>query len=278
MKDNAIVCNIGHFDNEIQVARLEENCRASRDQAAGRPCHLRGRQAHHPAGARPSGEPGLRHGHPSYVMSSLRQPDALRRSSCDAHKGRLRRARSTLPKHLDEKVARPQLTTLNAHAHRAEPRGAGRLHRRAGGRGPYKLRHLPLPMGPSAAEMRRPMLVSRGPAPRARRAAAGRRRRRAPGSMAGLERTAAQAGDDLPEGLLRIDSDDAGTLGVARGLNRSTALAATGPAVATGSPSTSAEHRRFTDVLLARRGAGGRPRRRPRPVVELRARRPGHRR
>ena len=30
MKNNAIVCNIGHFDNEIQVAKLEQNCRGKR--------------------------------------------------------------------------------------------------------------------------------------------------------------------------------------------------------------------------------------------------------
>ena len=37
MKDQAIVCNIGHFDNEIQVTRLNEAkaCHASQHQAAG---------------------------------------------------------------------------------------------------------------------------------------------------------------------------------------------------------------------------------------------------
>ena len=49
MKDQAIVCNIGHFDNEIDIASLGQ-VPVGRDQAAGRPRHLPGRQAHHPAG------------------------------------------------------------------------------------------------------------------------------------------------------------------------------------------------------------------------------------
>ena len=51
MKHNAIVCNIGHFDNEIDVASLAE-VPVGRDQAAGGSRDLPGRQAHHPAGRR----------------------------------------------------------------------------------------------------------------------------------------------------------------------------------------------------------------------------------
>ena len=60
MKDQAIVCNIGHFDNEIEVAALKQ-LRLGQHQAAGRPCDFPGRQADHSAGRRPAGEPGLRH-------------------------------------------------------------------------------------------------------------------------------------------------------------------------------------------------------------------------
>ncbi len=81
MKNNAIVCNIGHFDNEIDVASLkEEQCDRlqhrplrQRDrrrvaegapvgehQAAGRSHHLSRRQTHHPARGRAAGEPRLR--------------------------------------------------------------------------------------------------------------------------------------------------------------------------------------------------------------------------
>ena len=75
MKDQAIVCNIGHFDNEIDVAVAGE-IPVGRDQAAGRPRHLPRRQAHHPAGQGPPGEPGLRH-RPSVLRDVVvvRQPD-----------------------------------------------------------------------------------------------------------------------------------------------------------------------------------------------------------
>jgi adenosylhomocysteinase len=69
MKDQAIVCNIGHFDNEIDVASLEA-VQVGGDQAAGRPHHLpdgkriillaKGRLVNLGCGT----------GHPSYVMSS----------------------------------------------------------------------------------------------------------------------------------------------------------------------------------------------------------------
>jgi hypothetical protein len=76
MKNNAIVCNIGHFDNEIDVASLEGQVPVGRDQAAGRPRHLPRWQAHHPAGQGPPGEPGLRHRPPQLCDElQLRQPD-----------------------------------------------------------------------------------------------------------------------------------------------------------------------------------------------------------
>jgi adenosylhomocysteinase len=60
MKDQAIVCNIGHFDNEIDVASLEE---VQWEEIKPQVDHVifPGRQAHHPAGQGPPGEPGLRH-------------------------------------------------------------------------------------------------------------------------------------------------------------------------------------------------------------------------
>ena len=115
MKNNAIVCNIGHFDNEIQVAKLEQNCQWEEIKpqvdhvifkdgkriillAKGRLVNL-----------------GCGTGHPSYVMSSsfanqtIAQIELFTRQ--DAYEsGKV----YVLPKHLDEKVARLQLTTLNA--------------------------------------------------------------------------------------------------------------------------------------------------------------------
>ena len=60
MKNNAIVCNIGHFDNEIDVAGAEA-AQVGEHQAAGRPRDLPRRQTHHPAGRRPARESRLRH-------------------------------------------------------------------------------------------------------------------------------------------------------------------------------------------------------------------------
>ena len=75
MKNQAIVCNIGHFDSEIDVASIGE-IPVGRDQAAGRPRHLPGQETHHPAGQGPPGEPRLRH-RPSVLRDVvlLRQPD-----------------------------------------------------------------------------------------------------------------------------------------------------------------------------------------------------------
>ncbi len=80
MKDQAIVCNIGHFDNEIDVASLGE-VQVGRDQAASGPCDLPGQgqdpfQAHHSAGQGPAGEPGLRYRPPQLCDElELCQPD-----------------------------------------------------------------------------------------------------------------------------------------------------------------------------------------------------------
>ena len=74
MKDQAIVCNIGHFDNEIDVASMK-TVRVGEDQAPGRPHHLSRRQAHHPAGAGTAGEPRLRYGSPELRdVELVRQP------------------------------------------------------------------------------------------------------------------------------------------------------------------------------------------------------------
>ncbi len=63
MKNNAIVCNIGHFDSRDSGRRPEE-LQVGRDQAAGPPRRIPGRQEDHPAVGRPPGEPGQRHGPP----------------------------------------------------------------------------------------------------------------------------------------------------------------------------------------------------------------------
>ena len=114
MKHNAIVCNIGHFDNEIQVASLEkyqwEEIKPQVDHvifpdgkriillAKGRLVNL-----------------GCGTGHPSYVMSSSFANQTIAQIELFTHPDSYDIGKVyVLPKHLDEKVARLQLKTLNA--------------------------------------------------------------------------------------------------------------------------------------------------------------------
>ena len=116
MKDQAIVCNIGHFDNEIDVASLKqykwENIKPQVDHVIfpdGKRIILLAEGA--------AGEPRLRH-RPSLVRDELvvRQPDHRADRAVDRaqHGGKYPVGVYTLPKHLDEKVARLQLKKLNA--------------------------------------------------------------------------------------------------------------------------------------------------------------------
>jgi adenosylhomocysteinase len=114
MKENSIVCNIGHFDNEIDVASIE-NC--VWDEIKPQVDHVtfpdgkkiillaKGRLVNLGCGT----------GHPSYVMSSSFANQTIAQIELFAHKERYEAGKVyVLPKHLDEKVALLQLTTLNA--------------------------------------------------------------------------------------------------------------------------------------------------------------------
>jgi len=113
MKDQAIVCNIGHFDNEIDVASLEqyqwEEIKPQVDHvifpdgkriillAQGRLVNL-----------------GCATGHPSYVMSSSFANQTIAQIELFTRGQHYPVGVHTLPKHLDEKVARLQLKKLDA--------------------------------------------------------------------------------------------------------------------------------------------------------------------
>ena len=113
MKDQAIVCNIGHFDNEIDVAGIEkytwEEIKPQVDHiifpdgkriillAKGRLVNL-----------------GCATGHPSYVMSSSFANQTIAQIELFTQTAKYPVGVYTLPKHLDEKVARLQLKKLNA--------------------------------------------------------------------------------------------------------------------------------------------------------------------
>ena len=114
MKDRAIVCNIGHFDNEIQVAGLK-NLKWNNIKPQVDEIDLPGRQAHHPAVGRPAGEPRQRHG-PSELrdVGVVHQPDAgADRAVTPTTRTASTRRRSTrCPSTLDEKVARLHLAKI----------------------------------------------------------------------------------------------------------------------------------------------------------------------
>jgi len=113
MKNNAIVCNIGHFDNEIDVAGLKdctwEEIKPQVDHvifpdgkriimlAKGRLVNL-----------------GCATGHPSYVMSSSFANQVLAQIELFSNTAKYPVGVYILPKHLDEKVARLQLSKLGA--------------------------------------------------------------------------------------------------------------------------------------------------------------------
>ena len=95
--------------------RQPREVRVGGDQAPGRPRDLPGRQADHPARQGPAGEPRLRHRPPQLRDVAPRSPTRCwRRSSCGRRRASTRSGVYVLPKHLDEKVARLQLTKLNA--------------------------------------------------------------------------------------------------------------------------------------------------------------------
>jgi adenosylhomocysteinase len=113
MKDQAIVCNIGHFDSEIEVAAIEkyqwEEIKPQVDHvifpdgkriillAKGRLVNL-----------------GCATGHPSYVMSSSFANQTIAQIELFTRNADYPVGVYVLPKHLDEKVARLQLRKLNA--------------------------------------------------------------------------------------------------------------------------------------------------------------------
>ncbi|MEI6737548.1 MAG: adenosylhomocysteinase [Pseudomonadota bacterium] len=136
MKNQAIVCNIGHFDNEINVASIEKSCRWEEIKpqvdhvifpdgkriillAKGRLVNL-----------------GCGTGHPSYVMSSSFANQTIAQIELFSNTAKYPVGVYTLPKHLDEKVARLQLKTLNVQLSELTEVQANYIH--VSKQGPYK--------------------------------------------------------------------------------------------------------------------------------------------
>lgn len=115
MKDQAIVCNIGHFDNEIDVASLEAKCQW--DEIKPQVDHVifpDGKRIILLAKGRLVNL-GCATGHPSYVMSSSFANQTIAQIELFTHSDYYEVGKVyVLPKHLDEKVARLQLKKLGA--------------------------------------------------------------------------------------------------------------------------------------------------------------------
>jgi len=138
MKDQAIVCNIGHFDNEIDVASLEKY---QWDEIKPQVDHVifpdgkriillaKGRLVNLGCGT----------GHPSYVMSSSFANQTIAQIELFTRTRDYPVGVYTLPKHLDEKVARLQLTKLNAQLSELTDQQAAYIG--VPKNGPYKSEH-----------------------------------------------------------------------------------------------------------------------------------------
>jgi adenosylhomocysteinase len=135
MKDRAIVCNIGHFDSEIQIGNLRNyrwhNVKPQVDEvefpdgkriivlAEGRLVNL-----------------GCATGHPSFVMSASFTNQVLAQIELWSQAERYERQVYVLPKHLDEKVARLHLGKIGAKLTRLNPAQASYIG--VDSDGPYK--------------------------------------------------------------------------------------------------------------------------------------------
>jgi adenosylhomocysteinase len=138
MKDRAIVCNIGHFDNEIQVAGLKNykwhNVKPQVDEiefpdgkriillSEGRLVNL-----------------GNAMGHPSFVMSASFTNQTLAQIELWTNPGKYEKKVYTLPKHLDEKVARLHLEKIGVKLTKLRPDQADYIGVKT--EGPYKADH-----------------------------------------------------------------------------------------------------------------------------------------
>ena len=138
MKDQAIVCNIGHFDNEIDIASLKqyewENVKPQVDQvilpggnritllAEGRLVNL-----------------GCATGHPSFVMSNSFTNQVLAQIELWRDGEKYDNRVHVLPKHLDEEVARLHLDKIGARLTRMSKEQADYIGVSVDG--PYKPEH-----------------------------------------------------------------------------------------------------------------------------------------
>jgi len=143
MKDQAIVCNIGHFDNEVQVSALAAWPGARREEIKGKDCPVHrytfadGHSIYILAEGRLVNL-GCATGHPSFVMSSSFTNQTLAQIDIARNPGRPIGV-YRLSKQLDEEVARLHLAKLGARLTALTPRQAQYIGVPV--EGPYKAEH-----------------------------------------------------------------------------------------------------------------------------------------
>ena len=138
MKNQAIVCNIGHFDNEIDIASIEKY---QWDEIKPQVDHVifpdgkriillaKGRLVNLGCGT----------GHPSFVMSNSFTNQVLAQIELYSHNEKYTNDVYILPKHLDEKVARLHLQRIGANLTELTPKQAEYIS--VDRNGPYKADH-----------------------------------------------------------------------------------------------------------------------------------------
>ena len=123
MKDEAIVCNIGHFDNEIQVEKLDADPSVAKENIKPQVDRYRfenGNSIYLLAEGRLVNL-GCATGHPSFVMSNSFTNQTLAQIDLWVHRNEYEKAVYRLPKHLDEEVARLHLEQLGVKLTKMTP-------------------------------------------------------------------------------------------------------------------------------------------------------------
>src|SRR6202041_2797405 len=138
MKNQAIVCNIGHFDNEIEVAALRQYAWDNIKPQVSNVIFPDGKRIILLAEGRLVNL-GCGTGHPSYVMSSSFANQVLAQIELWQHNAKYPVGVYVLPKKLDEHVARLQLKKLNVQLTELTAEQAAYIH--VPKEGPYKSDH-----------------------------------------------------------------------------------------------------------------------------------------
>ncbi len=135
MKDKTIVCNIGHFDNEIDVAWLNQNAQKVEIKPQVDKYTVDGKDIILLAEGRLVNL-GCATGHPSFVMSNSFTNQVLAQLELWKHSDRYENKVYMLPKHLDEEVARLHLAKIGVELDELTDEQAGYLG--VNKEGPYK--------------------------------------------------------------------------------------------------------------------------------------------